>query len=324
MTDLADGFDFTAATNAAIDAAEAPEVVEAETPPEVADDRARNEKGQFVAADQEPEAAEAEAAPDLNVELETLRKRLADKDEFISRQGNELGDLRKAVEERFETLSQQVGQPAFNQDLIDADPASATRLAFEQGNQQALAVAYNAWKDEDPASAGAWAAYTAAQAEMRQREEAYEQKLAALEARITPVQEASQAQHTEQRVREISSKYGADEISAFIQSSALTDLASEFPWAQAAMTEDPVGTIESLFLVHRGRTADTHSRTAQEVARETAEQAEQATQDAYVASASTATATTAEPKTEADLIREGMIARITHKESVWRDGWTHG
>jgi hypothetical protein len=327
LTDLADGFDFTAAANEAIAAAEPaaaePVVEEAavaevaeETPP--VDDRPRDEQGRFVAA--EP------AAEDAAEQLAALQKRLADKDEFINRQGNEIGELRKAFEEGFSSLGEKINSPArrISEDLIDRDPAGATRLAFEQGDQQSLAVAFQAWKDEDPASAGAWAAYTASQQEILAQRQAYEQRLAELEARIDPVAQANTDQRTARQVREITSKYGADEISAFVQSDAFTDLANEFPWARQALMEDPAPTIESLFLVHRGRTADTLTRTVQEVARETAEQAAQATSDAYVASASTASATTAEPKTEADLIREGMIARITHKESVWRDGWTHG
>jgi hypothetical protein len=109
-----------------------------------------------------------------------------------------------------------------------------------------------------------------------------------------------------------------------VQSPAFTDLAAEFPWAQQGLAEDPAGTVESLFLVHRGRTADTLNRTVQDVARESAESAAQATSDAFVASASTATATTAEPKTEAERIAEEMTARIQHRNSVWAGGWERG
>ena len=329
MTDLTESFDFTAATNAAIEAAETPAEVEtpeaaeveqpeAEAPENVveenaheADDRPRNPDGTFAAKTPEP---------DLTEELETLRKRLADKDEFISRQGNELGDLRKELETRFDTLEQRTSQRV-SADLIDTDPATATRIAWDQNDQVALGAAFSAWKDEDPAAAGAWAAYTAAEQKMAEQAARYDAKIAELEGRVQTIQQATTDQQDAVKARAIAEKYGADAIMDFVQNGAFEQLAEEFPWAQTALATDAAGTIESLFLVHRGRTADTLTKTQEQVARETAEQAEQATSDAYVASASTATATTAEQKTEAELIAEGMTARIQAKNSLWREGW---
>lgn len=42
------------------------------------------------------------------------------------------------------------------QDLIDADPQRATVLAFEQGNQAALQIAFEQWKEYDPFTASQW------------------------------------------------------------------------------------------------------------------------------------------------------------------------
>lgn len=324
MTDLSPDFDFTAAANAAIEAANPPtepveepaaEVAVEETPETV--DRPRNPDGTFAPKD-EP------AAPDLSAELESLRKRLADKDAFIDRQGNELGELRKQFEERFDTLSAQVNQPAptrITPDLIDADPAGATRLAWEQGDQHTLSVAFQAWKDEDPASAGAWAAYTAAQTEMQQLREQQAAELAALRQELQPISQANTEQQAAQAAQALIGKYGADQLAAFVQSPAFNELVTEFPWAQQSLGTDPAHTIESLFLVHRGRTADTLNRTQEQVARETAEQSARAVEDAYVASAATATATTAEQKTEADVIAERFTERAKSRQDAWNSGW---
>lgn len=324
--DLAPSFDFTAAANEAIEATTAdtpPEEVVEEAPVEAVE-RARNADGTFAATATESEPAAEETPPEnWQAKAEALAKRLADKDEFINRQGNELGDLRKQFEERFDNLEQRQANPAqrVTPDLIDNDPATATRLAWSQNDQVALGAAYEAWKIEDPASAGAWAAYTAAQTEMQAMAETHAQEMAALRGEFAPLTAASVEQHRAAEVRALTAEVPVDELTTFLESPAFAGLAQEFGLEEALA--DParsVSAIKNLFYVHRGRNADTLNRTVQEVARTTAQEAEQATQDAYVASATTATATTAEQKTAGELIADRLTARFADRSSD--NGWS--
>jgi predicted nucleic acid-binding Zn-ribbon protein len=326
--DIAPSFSFTEAANAAIDAVE-PEPEAAPEAPEVEEAVETEAVEEEPAAEEQPRDDAGRFAPKddpLARELEQLRKRLADKDEFISRQGNEIGELRQAFEQRFDTLEQNAAKPhqAITGDLIDRDPATATRLAWEQQDQAALGAAFEAWKMEDPASAGAWAAYTAAEQnlapQIAQVKEAYEARISELEQRLAPVAQANVEQQRAQEVRALTAEIPQAELEAFLTSDQLAQLATEFALEDALA--DParqVSAIKNLFYVHRGRNADTLNRTVQEVARASAEQAEQATADAYVASATTATATTAVNKTEGELVADRMISRFAARSTD--NGW---
>lgn len=289
-------------------------MVEAEAPQ--TEERPRNPDGTF-AAKTEPEQEQAEAPADIHSEIETLRKRLADKDAFIDRQGNEIGELRKAFEERMEFLTQQVNRPAVPgswEDLIAENPAAATKRAYELGDYETVRRAAAAWEELAPGAPELWAETVRMRREMEERFGQYEQQ-------IQPLTQATLDQQTAQKVQAVAGKYGADTLTSFVESDAFNSLVQEFPWAQQQLAADPAGTIESLFLVHRGRHADTLNRTVEEVARDTAEQAAQATQDAYVASAATATATTAVEKTEAEQIAERFTQRAVSRSDAWRSGW---
>ena len=113
----------------------------------------------------------------------------------LGRQGQEVGELRAA----FDTLSAEVAASkpqlapvTITQDLIDTNPAQATLLAYEQRNEQALQIAFDAWKDEDPFTAGSWLA----EKRDEQREQALRQELDAVRSEMQtlskPQQEAEE------------------------------------------------------------------------------------------------------------------------------------
>lgn len=325
MTDLSPDFDFTAAANEAIAAAEPVEEPAVEEAAEEA-----TPVGEDAAAEEQPRAADGKFASKTTAvedEVEALRKRLADKDEFISRQGNELGDLRKTLEERFDTLEQRTTQTRYSADsIVDAETAAAvTQAAWASGDQVTAAHAYREWKEYDPASAGAWAGYVAAKQEAETLYAQQAQEIEALKQQFAPISQATVEQQRTIEVRNLAAEIPTDQLSAFLESEQFLQLAGEHGMeADLADPSKTVNAIKTLFYVHRGRTADTLNQTVQDVARATAEQAEQATADAYVASAATATATTTVEKTEEQQIADSLAARFTRRSSVWNDAWERG
>lgn len=112
------------------------------------------------ATPQAPEPAATLSVEELQAEVARLNELLSTKDSFIGRQSTDVGELRAELEAlRAQiTAPQPVAQPqlVITQQLIEEDPGRATQLAYEQRNEQALAVAFEAWKDEDEFAAASW------------------------------------------------------------------------------------------------------------------------------------------------------------------------
>jgi DNA repair exonuclease SbcCD ATPase subunit len=142
-------------------------------------------------SEQQQEApAEALTVEQLQEKLADAEARLAEKDSFIGRQSGEVGELRRVVDELSARVNQ-AQQPApvatpqvlITQDLIDADPARATQLAFQQKDESALALAFEAWRDEDPFTASTWLS----DQRLAQQQAAFDAKLAEVEGKIQTV-----------------------------------------------------------------------------------------------------------------------------------------
>lgn len=121
------------------------------TPGEPAVEAATSQEQQQEAPVAQPTVAE------LQAQLAAAEARLAEKDSFIGRQSSEIGELRTRVDE----IAAQQAQPVtpvipITQELIDADPASATQAAFAQKNEAALERAWNAWDAEGDGAARLW------------------------------------------------------------------------------------------------------------------------------------------------------------------------
>jgi hypothetical protein len=301
-----------------------------EPPVEGTGERARGEDGRFVKADtaEEAPAEAAEAEPETPAKPELILGKFKDADalaaayqELESHTGglrNEVGDLRKALDERFESLQTQVSQPVtpqtpITQDLIDQNPALATELAYTQGNQAALAVAFEEWEAQQPARAAAWIASKHMEARDAQWSERYSQ----LEQRIAPMQQQAQGQELRDGVSGLTQKY--PEISEFVQTEDFAALAAQIPLAKKALTEgtpaEVVSAIETVYLIHRGRATDNLAETSREVTRAAAQEAEKVREEAFVASA-TATAGAAVPS-RADQIAAGW----DDTDDMFKSGW---
>ena len=114
---------------------------EEETPEEtVGSEEEVSEEGSEPSGEESPVSEEEESSSDtIDSELEKLRKRVQDKEEFIQRQAREIGELRKLVREALgaETVGteqglQQKGEEGLNDEVFFEKPVEAVKKTVEQ------------------------------------------------------------------------------------------------------------------------------------------------------------------------------------------------
>jgi hypothetical protein len=299
---------------------------------EAAPEKPRDDQGRFAKtepeqpepepeadATPEPEAAEPETTPEPGLILgkfknaDELAAAYQELESFKGRQSSEISDLRRALEERFATLEQQAARPAAPsswEDLIDDNPAAATKLAYEHGDTVAMQRAARAWEDVAPGAPELWAETVRLRSEMNTRLAAYDEALG-------PVRAQADASVLQDGVRRLTGAY--PEIGEFLASDEFARLADQIPLAKKALTEgapdEVVSAIETVYLIHRGRASDNLKDTAREVARTAAEEAQTMREEAFVASA---TATTAAPRaSKADEYAAGW----DDTDALFDNGW---
>jgi hypothetical protein len=278
---------------------------------------------------EQQEAPEA-VAPDPLARVAELEARLAEKDSFIGRQSTEIGDLRSAVEEIRQNQAQPVTPQApavqITQDLIDADPGKATILAFAQGNQPALEIAFEQWKEYDPFTAGQWLT--------DQRLAEQSQKL---EAKIAEAQKeldkktAPLAQQQEEQAQSIAWAQAFDTAKLgrpdFIENAErlLAEVAPLHPsYLPLLQSNDPKVKADALVALY----AIDKIGNPEAVAAQLGEKAREAASDAATALAAGAVvsgqSTSGQPtvdKSDEELEADKYIARMGNKASLSR-GWT--
>lgn len=286
----------------------------------------------------EPEAAEqpaepaAEAPPETAAQIEEkllagkyktpdeLERAYIELHQLHGRTSQEVGELRQAVQQLAENVNQPPQAPPVQvtSDLIEANPAYAAQMAYDQDNGPAFQAAFEAWKELDPTTAAVWAA--GKQAEEREAEirRAYDERIAKLETSFQPVADTAQATEAGRLAAARADQLPG--LAEFITDTpTVSQLANEFPdEAQLILSGSPdqkVRAFEKLFLIHRGRVSDTHRVTQEQVARDTAQAAQQAREDAFVASATTVSGGT-QPSRE-----EQIGAEWDAMEAPYRDGW---
>jgi hypothetical protein len=278
--------------------------------------------------DETPEAApEAEATPETPAEPvllagkyktpEDLERAYVELQQLHGRSSQEVGDLRRAVDELTERVT--APQPVtVTEDLIVNNPAYAAQLAYEQNNGVAFQQAFAQWREDDPFAAAAWAVGKQNEEQLAQVKASYDERFASIEKGLQPVTEQSDNTRTVQMLADRAATLPG--LGEFVSSTAVAQMAQEFPdEAEQILKGTPdqkVRAFEKLFWVHRGRVSDTHRATEEQVARETAEAAQQARQDAFVASSTTANGGGAKPS-KADLIGAEWDAM----DAPYRDGW---
>ena len=341
--DIAPDFDFTAAmreaeqnalnaeAEAPVPVAETPEpVAEPEAPEPAAevtdepDEQPRNPDGTFAPKSPATESTADQLLAGRFKSVDELERGYQELLRLDGQKSNELGELRKAFEERMAQFEERVSQPAplrITADLIDQNPGAAAQLAYEQRDEHALHAAFDVWKDEDPAAAASWAAARHMEQREAQLRSEFEERVAAIEQRFQPIADTNREQELALRTREVLVKH--PDTTAFIENGMVGEIAAEFPDLGAALgSGDPVRTADALRAaveIAKGRVAGNLEHTTETVQRQADEQAARARDDAYVASAtqtSTPPVKTAEEE-EADRFTERVRARTV----VWDSGW---
>ena len=126
------------------------------------------------AATSEQEPVEPAAEPtveELKAELASAQARIEEQKTMIGRQSAEVGTTREEIAELKARIDAVTSAPqpavqaapaiAITQDLIDNNPALAVQAAFDQKNEAALQLAFEAWRDPlnptgDPFAAATW------------------------------------------------------------------------------------------------------------------------------------------------------------------------
>jgi hypothetical protein len=264
----------------------------------------RNEDGTFA-----PKAAAEEAAPVVDEQpivveetpaeallagkyknVDALEAAHVELQALLDRQGASLGEeraLRAAYEERLVALEASVNAPPRQQitgDFIEQNPAQAAQVAYEQGDRAALGAAYQQWALEDPAAAATWVGERRLQEERQSWQEEQKRLRAELEQRFAPIQQQNEQAVLAQGVQAL-----PETVRTFLADApAVQSLANEFPTlGETIIGGSPaakLNAIQALYDIHRGRTADTLTTAATDVARTVAQEAQAARDEAYVAS----------------------------------------
>lgn len=291
------------------------------------DGRPRDEKGRFVPAADEGETtetapAEAEPVPAQTPELilgkfktnEELAAAYRELDAFRGQQANEIGELRRQVEQVREQTAPQAPQydAAAIQDHFAANPTAilpAIQQAYAADDRTLVYLGIRALEDVDPVLA-----------EGLRIEIAKRDAVSEMTEQVRPAMAQAENQEFQGRAQDLAARYPG--IGDFIAGQDIAALAEQFPLQKRAIVEgspeDRFSAIESLYLIHRGRATDNLTDTTQRVARETAEQAAALREEGFVASATqTAGSSKLSP---AQLLEE----QWANQDSALEEGWKVG
>jgi len=290
----------------------------------------------------EEQPAEPAAEPtveELKAELAAAQVRIEEQKTMIGRQSAEVGTTREEIaalkaqlEARLDAMQSSAAAapvaPAIpiTQDLIDNNPALAVQAAFEQKNEHALQMAFEAWRDPlnpngDPFAAATWLN----DRKLEQQQAAFEAKIAEQEKRLEKVT-APLAESHEQR------EWGLafDEVKStrpdFLENAErlLTEVAPQYPAiADQLSTGDhtvKAQALAALYALDKMGNPKAVQAQLEEAAQEAAAEAAAARAAAGVTTQSTA-GQSSESKTPEELEQESYIARQRSKPSLSR-GWT--
>jgi hypothetical protein len=257
------------------------ETEETEEEPEA---QARDEKGRFVPKSQDPRLATLLEKYDGDVEKALLGA--VEAQGLVGRQGQEVGELRRQLEEVQRTLQKPRYDSSALAQLIEDDPGKATALAYQAGDTATTAAALEAWKDADPFAAALWVTNQQQAEYARQIEER-------LTTATQPLQERVADQDYKDALTDFARKH--PDVDQYLET--MGEIAKETPHIIKMLAEDPsveikVEAYDYLYTKARGRVGDTLASAAQEAAQEDQQAQEAAKQQAAVASATSSTETT--------------------------------
>lgn len=300
-----------------------------------------------------PEPAEAETVEETPVEVDTseqqqetlfagkyksledlekahleLQQKLGDPNrlDLENRRLQEQLDALSAKIDAAQTVTPQAPAVPITQDFIDNDPERATLLAFEQGNQAALEIAFNQWKSYDSDTANQW--LTGQRLAQQQRE--FDAKLAEVQKAIDE-KTAPLAAQQEEQAQNIAWKQAFDTAKAgrpdFIDNAArlLADVAQLYPSLlpnlESADPKVKADALIALYAIDKIGNPEAVAAQLGEKAKEAAVDAAAALAAGAVVSGQTTTGQVSEDKTEAQLEADRYVARMGSTPSLSR-GWT--
>lgn len=283
--------------------------------------RPRDERGRYVS--EKPPEPEPEPEPDPDQELlerylskydgdeAKALKAAANQDSLLGRQAQELGQLRAQQAQLAAYLQAQEQQAAQRQTgpidwetLIDEDPAYATQLAYQQGNEPAYRAAAQAWEELSPGTPNVWY-------ENEQMKGAMGQVTSAL----TSQRQVEQARQMAQRADELVRQY-PDLPDALDD---MSQIAPRFPYELRALVsgtpEEALAATESLYLKAKAMKSEEFVQRAQAIARSQTQEEMRVREGASVASASR---THTEPPLSAE---ERIAADWGKRDQMLAEGW---
>lgn len=288
-----------------------------------------------TATSEEQVAPAAPTVEELQAKLEATQARLEEKDTFIGRQSGEVGELRLAVEEMQRQIQAQPVTPAptiqVTQELIDNNPAAAVQAAFAQRDEQALQIAFEAWKDPlhpegDPFAAASWLN----ERKLEQQQAAFDARLAETEKKFetaTAPLAADAAANADQQQW----KTAFDTVKAtrpdFLENAErlLTEVAPQFPAFTAMLAngdaEAKATALAALYSLDKLGNPEAVQAQLAEAATEAATEAAAALAAAKAVSGQTTVKTGTEEATTEELEAAAYVARQKGKPSLSR-GWT--
>jgi hypothetical protein len=231
------------------------------------------------------------------------------------RQGQELGDLRKLVEDKFESLEQQQQRPQVSDwdSLIDDNPARAYQVALQNGDQYHAQAARQAWDDLAPGSPDMYDANRfmygkISELENRLTETTQPIQQQARENELAAAYQTARDKYTDWDAREQAMKQ-AVEASPFTRSLIVNAL-------ESGDYDQKVEALDTLYKLTAGPVDPANLRAAaKDIARVQAEENQRAKEAAMVASG---TAAVDPPRlSEADQI----AAEWDKLDAPWKSGW---
>lgn len=258
-----------------------------------------------------------------------LQQKLGDPDRLDlenRRLQEQLDELRTRIDSAQTPPVQQAPAVSITQELIDSDPQRATLLAFEQGNQAALGIAFEQWKEYDPFTAGQWLTDQRLAEQRRELDAKLAETQRTLDEKTAPLaaQQAEQQQAVAWKQALDTAKDGRPD---FVENAErlLTEVAPQHPSLLPMLNStDPqvkADALIALYAIDRVGNPEVMAQQLGEKAREAADEAAATRAAGAVVSGQSTAGQPAVEKTDDELEAEAYISRIGSKPSLSK-GWT--
>lgn len=281
-------------------------------------------------ADAEPQEPEAEVTADTQAGEPEPPDRLDELNKKVGQLINENAELRRALSDQPDPTEQfqewiaqaqaaQQGQytPDQFEQLLEDDPATATMIAHQRGDQFGYARAWQQWNQVSPGAPQIWADNQNLKAQLAEFQQNIGQQIAPARAaagrqELTDAMSAVAARHDD--YAEVMSSATEDDLKAFVSNNPLMAEVLEKGLLGDQRSKEQV--YETLYRWRKADIGDQLVRAAREAPARQSEEAREAKREAFVGSAST---TTPDEVPESEQERLSRVWRETRPSL--RDAW---